>query len=253
MSLLLLDLVYAPGDSGREWEKILPAFRLVRFDDRTQPAYLVDDTGDELQPLGSGHHLIVVHRSSIEESGARVRLIAGIGIPVLVVSRDIGLQQVELDRLPDRGNFYYRKAGVLTGDEEVDVLFRDLFADFWDKYQETGKLDWAMLEPKADPRSLVAVYLVAKSAQLNPKKRKAIVAGWDIMATKRKQDIWRQALQEYVGQEGTPKTWKALGLRDGEGKKLDFDDVKIDAAVTAIESVLHKSSAFKGESEQKNG
>jgi hypothetical protein len=125
--------------------------------------------------------------------------------------------------------------------EGVDTTFHDLFAGFWKKYQETGQLDWATLEPEPWPRNLVAVYLVARSAQLSEGTRQgAILSGWKQMEEGRKERFWESAFREYRERDGSLDKWAGLPdvARGGEHDTLDFNDERIATAVDAIHSVL---------------
>jgi len=245
MTLFLLDRDYEPSEKlGREWETMLPGCLAIQFDNERAPSRLVDKNDHPVEAPEDGRHLVVVHRSSIEKSDVRIQLVRRLNIPVLIISREGG--QPGFPGLPEGTGCYYRRAGVKERREGLDTKFSNLFADFWKKYQETGELDWANLEPEPWPRNLVAVYLVARSAQLGEgTRRAAILAGWNGMERGRKEGLWRKAFQEYRERGGSPETWKAAGMPDvaqeGGLATADFKEQQIVSAVEAIQSVLTDS------------
>lgn len=146
MSLYLIDSDYSVS-SGREWNKMLPAFTHVYFNDESRPSSLIDTQDREISPPGNGRHLLLIHRSSIESGTKQIDIIKKLGIPILFVSNSPN--QTEVPDLPATNDCHYRKVGVATREERVDEEFRKLFSEFWGEYQQRGKrkLDWSLLYP----------------------------------------------------------------------------------------------------------
>lgn len=244
MRVYILDLEYDPSlNSGRKWHEMLPEPISVTFDDLARASEVVDRaTGQNVRIADGIRDLMVVHRSSVASNEDRVSAINDTGVPLLVVSRERHTEQVSgLGKISEA--FYYRKAGILTRSEGVDTTFHDLFADFWKKYQDTGELGWAMLEPEPWPKSLVAVYLVVKSAQLSQQAgRYRILAAWEGMDQKAKHRIWRKARDEFGQQGGSSEKWRTAGLPDvsngGDGQSLEVNEQQVAGAVDTIQSVF---------------
>jgi len=239
MSLYLFDHEYTADQAKcREWSKLLPRFVPLRW---AEDNFVVED-GTALVCAKEERHLVVVHFSGIRGSAERRPALKDLGIPLLIVSGDPG--QGPLNGLEsDAAKCYYRIARI-AGREELDTTFRDLFAAFWEKYTETGELNWSSLEPEPWPRNLVAVYVVAKSAQLSDQtSRGRILEAWKRMDETTKRRVWRKAYEEYGKRGGSPEKWSAGGLPDltkkeGDMAPLDFDEQKVVNTVETIQSTF---------------